>query len=146
VQNIDAVAACLKTTFHGTSTSGTAHEHPRYTVAYTATFASGAVGSEPEEKAHKGDKDKAEKNAKEAREEKEDKPSAPDAPASNSGEAQVGWEVALVRDAPKTGGLVARLPRGTKVKVGSPKDGWYQIRFGDGFASEGWVYRGAIGR
>jgi hypothetical protein len=42
--------------------------------------------------------------------------------------------------------LVTRLPRGTKVKVGTRKDGWFQIKFGEGFTSEGWVYRGAIGR
>jgi hypothetical protein len=42
--------------------------------------------------------------------------------------------------------LVARLPRGTKVKVGTSKDGWYQVKYGDGFANEGWLYRGAIGR
>src|SRR5262249_15842580 len=76
-------------------------------------------------------------------------PSTEASPPSSSlgtGEAAVAWEAALVRDTPKTGNLVTRLPRGTKVKVGSSKDGWYQIKFGDGFANEGWVYRGAIGR
>jgi hypothetical protein len=151
VQNLDAVTSCLKTSFHGTSTTATQHEHPRYTVAYTATFAAGAAADADEKAiARKIDKDKtdkvekSDKGAKEAREEKEEKAPASDPP--NSGEAQVAWEVALVRDAPKTGGLVSRLPRGTKVKVGPMKDGWYQIKFGDGFTSDGWVYRGAIGR
>ncbi|MBF5066364.1 hypothetical protein G6O45_24370, partial [Salmonella enterica subsp. enterica serovar Istanbul] len=45
-----------------------------------------------------------------------------------------------------TGSVVARLPRGTKVKLGPIKDGWYAIKYGDGFASDGFVYRGAIGR
>ena len=152
VQNLDAVSSCLKTSFHGTSTIATQHEHPRYTVAYTAIFAPGAGSSGDDEKspaAHKAEKERTERDkadkAKEASENNE-KPSTPDAPPSNSGEAQVAWEVALVRDAPKAGGLVARLARGTKVKVGMMRDGWYQIKFGEGFANEGWVYRGAIGR
>jgi hypothetical protein len=32
------------------------------------------------------------------------------------------------------------------VKLGAIKDGWYAIKYGDGFASDGFVYRGAIGR
>jgi hypothetical protein len=148
LQNIDAVASCLKTSFHGTSTASTPHEHPRYTVAYTAIFGPGKDGDD--KASHGADKDRSEKAAKEAppknETEKEEKADKPAEPALGSGEAQVAWEVALVRDAPKTGGLVARLPRGTKVKVGSLKDGWYPIKFGDGFSTEGWVYRGAIGR
>ena len=130
-----------------------AHEHQRYTVAYSAIFAPGAAkGSDDDKVASKGDKDRSERSAKEAPDEKEEKsepapaPVKADKPDLASGEAQVAWEVALVRDTPKTGGLVARLPRGSKVKVGSSKDGWFQIKFGEGYAHEGWVYRGAIGR
>jgi hypothetical protein len=95
--------------------------------------------------------EKADSKAKTAPEEKpatEEKPEKPEkpAPAAASGEAEVAWDVGLVRDTPKTGTLVARLPRGTKVKVGTSKDGWYQVKYGDGFANEGWLYRGAIGR
>src|SRR5262249_53577322 len=79
-----------------------------------------------------------------------DKSDSPDqkaeAPQPASGEATVAWEVALIRDVPKTGQVVARLPRGSKVKVGSVKDGWFAVKYGDNFASDGWVYRGAIGR
>ena len=60
--------------------------------------------------------------------------------------AQVVWETALVRDAPRSGQIVARLQRGTKLKLGTAKDGWYPIKFGSDFASDGWVYRGAIGK
>jgi hypothetical protein len=60
--------------------------------------------------------------------------------------AQVEWEVALVRDNPKTGKVIARLPRGSQVRVGPVKDGWYPVTYGSGYSSEGWVYRGAIGR
>lgn len=146
--NLDAVTACLKTSFHGTSTTATPHEHTRYTVSYNATFAPAtAGGGDDDATAKKGDKaaDKSERSAKDVRDDKSDKTEKPeksDAP----GEASVAWEVALVRDAPKTGSLLSRLPRGTKVKVGATKDGWFQIKYGEGFASEGWVYRGAIGR
>lgn len=60
--------------------------------------------------------------------------------------AQVEWEVALVRDSPKTGKVIARLPRGSQVRVGPVKDGWYPVAYGNGYSSDGWVYRGAIGR
>jgi hypothetical protein len=63
------------------------------------------------------------------------------------GSAQIVWEVALVRDAPKTGGkIVARLPRGTTVRLGPLKEGWYPVKYGDGFSGDGWVFRGAVGR
>jgi hypothetical protein len=66
-----------------------------------------------------------------------------DAPAES---AQVEWTVGIVRDEPRTGKVVARLPRGTALRVGPLKNGWYPVRYGDGFASEGWLYRGALGR
>jgi hypothetical protein len=149
LQNMDAITSCLKTSFHGVSTTATPHEHPRYTVAYTAVFAPG----EDEAKAHANKDNKPEAKAKDAPPSDQNEKTTETSPvqpasanAQNSGEATVAWEVALVRDAPKTGGLVSRLPRGTKVKVGSSKDGWYQIKFGESFNNDGWVYRGAIGR
>lgn len=133
VSNADAAKKCLETALHGVTTRDIAHEHARYTVAYTAQLAP-ARGTRAAE-------EPAEAPAKTAAEERpaSEKPVA-------AGEAEVAWEIALVREAPKTGSLVARLPRSTKVKVGPAKDGWYQIKYGEGFASEGWVYRGAIGR
>ena len=140
VGNLDGIGNCLKTHFSGVTATGVAHEHNRYTVVYTMTFAPPAVEAVAPKKEDKADKpDTADKNAKD---DKADKPEAPGV----AGEATVGWEVALVRDVPKTGGVVARLPRGTKVKLGAIKDGWYAIKFGDGFATDGFVYRGAIGR
>jgi hypothetical protein len=32
------------------------------------------------------------------------------------------------------------------VHVGAGQDGWYKVQFGNDFSSDGWVYRGAIGR
>jgi SH3-like domain-containing protein len=60
--------------------------------------------------------------------------------------ALVVWEVAIVRDAPRTGQVLARLPRGTKVALGTGQDGWFKVKYGADMSSEGWVYRGAIGR
>lgn len=144
VGNLDQLTTCLKTHFQGVTLQGAAHEHPRYTVAYTALFTA------PKEEAAKDAKDgggKDEANAKTPAAEapKTDEPPKAEAQPA-SGEATVAWEVALVRDVPKTGQVVARLPRGSKVKLGSVKEGWYAIKYGDGFASDGWVYRGAIGR
>jgi hypothetical protein len=74
-------------------------------------------------------------------------PSATSAPsAAVLKAAQVEWEVALIRDSPKSGKVVARLPRGSQVRVGPVKDGWYPVTYGSDYSSEGWVYRGAIGR
>jgi hypothetical protein len=73
---------------------------------------------------------------------------APPASAKSTadGETQVVWPVALIRDTPKTGQVIARLPRGTRLRVGASKDGWYPVKYGDDFGSEGWVYRGAIAK
>jgi hypothetical protein len=135
VGNLDGLKSCLQTDFHGVSLqSSAAHDMPKYNVAYTATFVA-PPSAEPSAKPTAAD-DSAAKPA-------DDKPGEAQ-PAS--GEATVAWEVALVRDVPKTGSVVARLPRGAKVKLGSVKEGWYAIKYGDDFKSDGWVYRGAIGR
>jgi hypothetical protein len=123
----DALLACAKAALGGASLGGITHDNPHYNVAYAVTFApgEGATGAAPA--------------------------SAPaaDRLAAESAEAttvQVVWEVAIVRDAPKTGKVVARLQHGSELHLGAPKDGWYPVKFGDGFASDGWFYRGAIGR
>ena len=119
----EPLLACAKSALAGASPAAVAHENPRYSVLYVATFA----GSAPASTA-----------------------SAPEPAASperaSDGIAQVEWPVAIVRDAPKTGKVVVRLQQGTTVHVGAVKDGWYPIQYGDGFSSDGWVYRGAIGR
>ncbi|HRG99706.1 MAG TPA: hypothetical protein PLR99_25845 [Polyangiaceae bacterium] len=119
VKDTDAFLGCMRTEFTGVVLKGLPHAHTRYVVAYAVTFGAAAPG---------------------------DAPSRPDeaaAPAAASGSAQVTWETALVRDAPKSGAVVARLPRGTKVTTSASREGWFKITFAEG---EGWVYRGAIGR
>ncbi len=159
LSNTDALGPCLKAAFDGVTTKDTPHDHQRYTVAYSAMFAAAGGGGgaaldddKVASKGDKADKDRSERSAKGSSDDKDEASAPAEKPEKTekanlpSGEAQVAWEVALVRDTPKTGGLVSRLPRGTKVKVGAAKDGWFQIKFGDGYAHEGWVYRGAIGR
>ena len=125
VGNLDTFAGCLRPSLEGVSLSALEHEHPRYSVSYAITISPAANG----------------------------KPGAP-APASATpsadhpadGTAQVVWEVAIVRDTPRTGQVIARLQRGTQIKVGSGQEGWYRVQYGDTFTNEGWVYRGAIGK
>jgi hypothetical protein len=130
VAGAEPLLTCAKSALGSATLEGIAHENARYSVAYTVTFAP------PSTSAPAG----APANVAEAN------PPAAARPAADVGDAQVEWEVAIVRDTPKTGKVVARLPRGTPLHVGPAKDGWYPAKYGDGFGSDGWVYRGAIGR
>ncbi len=135
-------ATCIKTAFQGVSIGALDHQNPRYTIAYSVTFApTEQPAASPASPPSSGPSDGV--------------PAAAVAPAplpaSQSARAgvddtssEVAWEVAIVRDSPRTGAVVARLPRGTKVKLGTNQDGWYKVTYGS--ASDGWVYRGAIGR
>jgi Bacterial SH3 domain len=119
VATAEPLLACAKNAMGSASLAGIAHDNARYSVAYAVTFAGPAAAATP----------------------------AASLSAAADGTAQVEWEVAIVRDAPRTGGKVlARLPRGTPLRVGASKDGWYPVKYGDGFGSDGWVYRGAIGK
>jgi hypothetical protein len=120
ISHPEPLVACARVQLAGIGLGGIPHDNPRYTVAYVVTFTAGrAAGSDT---------------------------IAPPAADPADATAQVQWDVAIVRDAPKTGKVVARLQRGTALHVGSAKDGWYPVKYGDGFASDGWVYRAAIGR
>jgi hypothetical protein len=133
----DALLACVKTTVAGIDIKGVEHAEDRAVVAYAVTFAKAAsassatgapdaVGGQPV--AATGGADGA-------------------APALGP-EVEVGWDVALVRESPKTGAIVARLRRGSKVHtLGEPQENWYRVRFGDAAsAKDGWVFHAAIGK
>jgi hypothetical protein len=127
ITGAEALLACAKTALTSASLTGIEHDNPRYSVAYSVAF-----GSAPSSQATAGAAPAAGANPP---------------PAAADGTAQVEWEVAIVRDAPKTTGKVlSRLPRGTSLRIGAAKDGWYPVKYGDGFGSDGWVYRGAIGK
>ena len=125
ISSADAWLGCARSDLAGVRIAGISHEHPKYSVAYAVAF----TGSAPASPAAVI-------------------PSAVQEvpPDSDPRTAQVEWEVAIVRDSPKTGKVIARLQRGTTLRIGSPKDGWWPVKYGDGYTSEGWVYRGAIGR
>jgi hypothetical protein len=123
VASPDALLACARSDMVGASVVGVPHDNPRYSVAFSVTFAAGS-GAEPA------------------------LPSASPSASSggDEGTAQVVWDVGIVRDAPKTGKVLARLPHGTALHLGAVRDGWYPVKYGDDFSSEGWLYRGAIGK
>jgi len=62
--------------------------------------------------------------------------------AEAGGSAVVSWDTALVRKDPKDGEVVARLVRGTKVKIVGRRNDWYKVETG---SKTGWIYRGSIG-
>ncbi len=132
-KDLSAVRSCIKTALADVSLAAMDHRFARYTVDY-------AVGLP-------ATSDQAELPGGETATPVAPSPPNPLAPAPPSdpgpATATVAWEVGLVRDAPRLGQIVARLPRGTKVTVGAMKDGWYTVRF-DEPPSEGWLYRGAL--
>ncbi len=68
---------------------------------------------------------------------------APVAEPAGDDVATIAWDSALMRDEPRTGKTVARLVRGTRVKIlGSRKD-WFEVKMGN---RQGWLYRSALGR
>ncbi len=137
VPDHDALATCLHAQLDALTLASIKHDQPKYTVQYTTTLASAAASG----------------SANSA-------PTAPSPtpagvttpasePAATTGDepsVAVVWDVAIVRDTPRTGSVVARLSRGTKIRVAAGQDGWYHVKFGNGFSSEGWLYRGAIGK
>lgn len=120
----DGLVGCARTELGTPAVAGIPHDKQRYVVNYAVDFHANdppAAGPAP-----------SGANA-----------AAPDVRDST---AQVAWDVAVVRDAPKTGKVVARLQRGATLRVGPVSDGWYPVKYGDNYENDGWVYRGAIGR
>lgn len=130
-EKAEALLKCAETAFGKVNLGEVAHKHRRYLIFYTVSFAGGDKAAEPaSEKA----------TEKAAIEGPVAATTTSETPAA--GFANVVWDVVLVRDAPKTGTVVGRIMRGSKVKVISHQGEWYRVAFG---ATEGWVYRGTIG-
>ena len=152
VPGTDGFTSCLHSLFQGVSLGPVAHDQAKYAVVYSATFASSSAPASPSSAPAANPSPPPSVTPSSvplptqlpAR----TPPSAAAslAAASDDGAAQVVWEVALVRDSPRTGQVVARLQRGTKLRVGSGEDGWFKVQFGPSFGTEGYVYRGAIGK
>jgi len=122
----EALIRCADTAFDKVSLGEVPHEHRRYTVFYVASF------STPNKAEPVPDKPTVEGPVAGT--------TTSESPAN--GTAAVGWDVAIVRDAPKTGTIVGRVMRGSKVKVVAHQGEWYRVQYG---SIEGWVYRGTIG-
>jgi hypothetical protein len=134
VPDVEGFTTCVKSAFQGVSLGALDHQNPRYAIAYNVTFSPGDhTTPDPQPSINSGG----------------GVPASSVVPSSakpmDDSNVEVAWEVAIVRDAPRTGQVVARLPRGTKVHLGQGQDGWYKIQYGTS-GSEGWVYRGAVAR
>jgi hypothetical protein len=123
----EALIKCADTAFDKMSLGAVPHEHRRYTVFYTASFAPQTKTGEPT-------------NEKPAFEGPVAGTTTSESPASGS--STVTWDVAIVRETPKTGTIVGRVLRGSKVKVLAHQGEWYRVQYG---SIQGWVYRGTIG-
>jgi hypothetical protein len=126
-EKAEALIKCADTAFDKVSLAEVPHKHRRYLVFYTATLSGTDKPAEPA-------------TEKPATEGPAVGTTTSESPAS--GMATVVWDVVLVRDAPKTGAVVGRIMRGSRVKVLAHQGEWYRVAFG---TTEGWVYRGTIG-
>ena len=142
VAGSEGFASCLKTAFSAVSLGPIAHDQVKYALVYSAQFAPGPQPSTTPPSVGPAQPSGWPLPGRSA---PASAPASVSSPADDGG-AQVVWEVALVRDAPKTGQIVARLARGTKVRLGPAEDGWYKVQFGAGYTTDGYVYRGAIGK
>lgn len=105
------------------------HKHARYSLSYQLSFTKPGKAPAEEPKADKdGD---------------EEKPAGQTTSETGvSGSATVLQDTALLRKEPKDGDVLARLVRGTKVKLVGKQNDWYKVESGN---KTGWVYRGSIG-
>ena len=110
----DELLECAEQAFSNVSIAQLARQHVSYTVFYVVDFAPPKSGDSTTD-------------VREA-----------------TGSAVVAWEVAIIREAPKEGAIVARILRGTRVVVTGKKRDWYRVKY-DAKGSEGWVYRSAVG-
>jgi hypothetical protein len=129
VDNVDSFSACLGTLFEKVSINAVTHEHQRYSIQYNITFGKGEAGAKPTAAGGASPGSAASGGAA--------------AGSGDAGEAKIAYDVAIVRDAPRTGQIVGRIQQGTTVQVLATDNSWYKVRAN---GTEGWVYRGAIGR
>ncbi len=142
VKDPGSLKAVLAGEFKTMSLKSVAHDNPRYTVLYVVHIET--EGGESTSPAASGSTPAAvTATPSHARGGTPAGAAAADLP---DGVGVVAWDVAIIRDAPHTGKIIARLPRGTRVQLGKLEAGWYPIHFGDKNQSEGWVYRGALGK
>lgn len=113
-----ALVECAKKELEGVHLEGIEHEHPRYSVFYFVQFVPPGTVL--------------------------DAAALEQQTAEASGLATVQWDVAVVRDEPESGKIVARLRYGTRAVVTARRGKWYQLKY-DAKGSLGWVHQNAIG-
>jgi hypothetical protein len=144
IENKDTFNGCLSSAFEKVSLGAMAHDNVRYTVSYSVHFAPrGSVTP-----ATPGAGGTPTGGAPADTSSGSPTPSTASSPTADvaADSAEVVWQVAIVRDSPRTGNVVARLPRGSTVKIASNQEGWYRVHYGPSFGSEGWVYRASVGK
>lgn len=138
VASPEPLAKCLKEAFSGVDLPTVNHEHARYAMAFsvqfdgskTATSPTAASSADPPDDAHTADAPSAATAA---------------APIAAGGSAEVEWDTARIRSTPKTGEIISRWPKGTKVTILAQQGGWLKVKR-DGTSEEGWLYRSALGK
>jgi uncharacterized protein YgiM (DUF1202 family) len=128
VSTVRGILKCAGDELKGLELEKIPHTHSRYTVAFSVKFY--RPGNGPDEAKPEGDKG-------------DEKGDAASGEGSELGKATVAWEKALVRESPKDGKVIARLPQGTRVKLLKKDDDWYEVSSG---STKGWLYRSAIGK
>jgi hypothetical protein len=128
---VSGIVQCATHEFANVSLEEVPHKHRHYSLEYGLSFY--GPGKHPEDGAPAaanppGDAEPA--------------AGSTTSEADASGTAVVAWDTALLRKEPKDGEVVARLVRGTKVKIVGKQSDWYKVESG---AKTGWVYRGTIG-
>jgi len=116
-ETAEALVRCTDSTFEQAAL--VPHDHRQYMVFYSARF-----GDATPAPAAPG-------------------PAAPAVNASSDGStAIIAWDVAILRDAPRSGAVVERVLKGAKVKILAHDGSWYRVQYQ---TFQGWVYREAIG-
>lgn len=126
---VSGIVQCAGHEFGNVSLDEVPHKHRHYTLTYALTFY--PPGKHPEGAAAPPEPGDVDPVAGSTINE-----------AEASGTATISWDTALLRKDPKDGEVVARIVRGTKVKIIGKQGDWYKIESGP---KAGWVYRGAIG-
>lgn len=127
---VTGIVQCATKGFANLPLEEVPHKFKHYSVQYGLTFYPPGKGAEEAgaaENAGEGGEDAAGSTTSET---------------GAEGTATVIQDTGLVRKEPKDGEVVARLVRGTKVKIVGRRNEWYKI---DANGKTGWIYRGAIG-
>jgi hypothetical protein len=117
---VNGIIACAADFIRDVTPEKIPHKYTRYLVAYGLKFY--PPGTAPSREGASKDK-------------------AGGDDAKSRGLATVTWDTALVRSEPRTGKVVARIVRGTRVKLLGRRKDWFRVKVG---SREGWVYRGAL--